>query len=230
MRKDRKAPQGPTEAGEVLFVDVDQEKCRNQRLGNRGHPVIHVVIAVVQCVCVCVFTLYLFCIQGLGLLINLVEYSARNKYCLMEMVMEEGQVPVDTTVLSPPNGDGDGDGSSGPLCAIAALVQVCANPSAPTTPQNKSPCRLRSSMSSRALLCVHPVFHPEGAGRCPGRGADRRPHQGGAETSAGPEWRVAGDGRRDPVGRQRQQRRQQARRRQGEAEGRRGRGAGSQQR
>lgn len=78
-----------------------------------------------MCVCVCVLTLRLCCVQGLGLLINLVEYSARNKYCLMEMVMEEGQVPADTTVLSPPNGDGDGSG--GPLSAIAALVQVRAN-------------------------------------------------------------------------------------------------------
>lgn len=73
----------------------------------------------------CVLTLRLCCVQGLGLLINLVEYSARNKYCLMEMVMEEGPVPGDATVLSPPNGDGDG--SSGPLSAIAALVQVRAN-------------------------------------------------------------------------------------------------------
>lgn len=63
----------------------------------------------------------LCCVQGLGLLINLVEYSARNKYCLMEMVMEAG--PSNATMLSPPNGDGDG--SSGPLSAIAALVQVC---------------------------------------------------------------------------------------------------------
>lgn len=67
-------------------------------------------------------TLRLCCVQGLGLLINLVEYSARNKYCLMEMVMEEGPVPGDATVLSPPNGDGDGDGSSGPLSAIAACL------------------------------------------------------------------------------------------------------------
>lgn len=60
--------------------------------------------------------------QGLGLLINLVEYSARNKYCLMEMEMEGGQGPCNSTVLmSPPHQD---ISSTGPLSAIAALVQV----------------------------------------------------------------------------------------------------------
>ncbi|KAG8008865.1 Wings apart-like protein-like protein [Nibea albiflora] len=59
---------------------------------------------------------------GLGLLINLVEYSARNKYCLMEMEMEGGQGPCNSTVLlNPPHQDVT---SSGPLSAIAALVQL----------------------------------------------------------------------------------------------------------
>lgn len=40
--------------------------------------------------------------------------------------MEEGPVAANTTVLSPPNGDGGG-AVGGPLSAIAALVQVCAN-------------------------------------------------------------------------------------------------------
>lgn len=62
------------------------------------------------------------CVQGLGLLINLVEYSARNRYCLMEMEMEGGQGPCDSTVLlSPQHQDIT---STGPLSAIAALVQV----------------------------------------------------------------------------------------------------------
>uniref|UniRef100_A0A673CHV7 Wings apart-like protein homolog n=1 Tax=Sphaeramia orbicularis TaxID=375764 RepID=A0A673CHV7_9TELE len=61
-------------------------------------------------------------VLGLGLLINLVEYSARNRYCLMEMEMEEGQGPCDSTVLlGPPHQDVCG---TGPLSAIAALVQL----------------------------------------------------------------------------------------------------------
>ncbi|CAJ1081368.1 wings apart-like protein homolog [Xyrichtys novacula] len=61
-------------------------------------------------------------VLGLGLLINLVEYSARNKYCLMEMEMEGGQGPCNSTVLmSPTHQDFS---STGPLSAIAALVQL----------------------------------------------------------------------------------------------------------
>lgn len=63
------------------------------------------------------------CVQGLGLLINLVEYSARNRYCLMEMEMEGGQGPCDSTVLLSPQHQEIT--STGPLSAIAALVQVC---------------------------------------------------------------------------------------------------------
>ncbi|XP_068610520.1 wings apart-like protein homolog [Brachionichthys hirsutus] len=61
-------------------------------------------------------------VLGLGLLINLVEYSARNKYCLMEMEMKEGQGPCDSTVL--PNPQHQVITSTGPLSAIAALVQL----------------------------------------------------------------------------------------------------------
>ncbi|XP_049419207.1 wings apart-like protein homolog [Epinephelus fuscoguttatus] len=61
-------------------------------------------------------------VLGLGLLINLVEYSARNKYCLMEMEMEGGQGPCDSTVLLNPQHQDIT--SSGPLSAIAALVQL----------------------------------------------------------------------------------------------------------
>ncbi|XP_067344320.1 wings apart-like protein homolog isoform X1 [Channa argus] len=61
-------------------------------------------------------------VLGLGLLINLVEYSARNRYSLMEMEMEGGQGPCDSTVLlDPPHQDIT---STGPLSAIAALVQL----------------------------------------------------------------------------------------------------------
>lgn len=66
------------------------------------------------------------CPQGLGLLINLVEYSARNRYCLMEMEMEEGQGPCDSTVLLAPQPQHVA--STGPLSAIAALVQVESPP------------------------------------------------------------------------------------------------------
>uniref|UniRef100_A0A665W350 Wings apart-like protein homolog n=1 Tax=Echeneis naucrates TaxID=173247 RepID=A0A665W350_ECHNA len=59
-------------------------------------------------------------VLGLGLLINLVEYSARNRYCLMEMEMEGGQGPCDSTVLLNPQHQD----STGPLSAIAALVQL----------------------------------------------------------------------------------------------------------
>ncbi|KAF7657945.1 hypothetical protein LDENG_00019180 [Lucifuga dentata] len=59
-------------------------------------------------------------VLGLGLLINLVEYSARNRYCLMEM--EGGQGPCDSTVLlSLQHQDVT---STGSLSAIAALVQL----------------------------------------------------------------------------------------------------------
>lgn len=56
-------------------------------------------------------------VLGLGLLINLVEYSARNKYFLMEMEMEG---PCDATVLINPLQE---LASTGTLSAIAALVQ-----------------------------------------------------------------------------------------------------------
>ncbi|KAF6730742.1 Wings apart-like-like protein [Oryzias melastigma] len=61
-------------------------------------------------------------VLGLGLLINLVEYSARNRYCLMEMEMEGGQGPCDSTVLLAPQPQHIA--SPGPLSAIAALVQL----------------------------------------------------------------------------------------------------------
>ncbi|KAM4526203.1 wings apart-like protein homolog isoform 2-T2 [Fundulus diaphanus] len=65
-------------------------------------------------------------VLGLGLLINLVEYSARNRYFLMEMEMEGGQGPCDFTVLlNEQRQDLSGSGGSGgPLSAIAALVQL----------------------------------------------------------------------------------------------------------
>ena len=58
--------------------------------------------------------------QGLGLLINLVEYSARNRYCLVEMEMEGG-APWES-VLAPTQEELN----TGSLSAIAALVQVGA--------------------------------------------------------------------------------------------------------
>ncbi|XP_076005765.1 wings apart-like protein homolog isoform X2 [Genypterus blacodes] len=61
-------------------------------------------------------------VLGLGLLINLVEYSARNRFCLMDMVMEDGQGPCDSTVLLNPQHEDIT--STGPLSAIAALVQL----------------------------------------------------------------------------------------------------------
>lgn len=42
-----------------------------------------------MCVCVCVRTL----MQGLGLLINLVEYSSRNRHCLVELKVDSGCLP-----------------------------------------------------------------------------------------------------------------------------------------
>ncbi|XP_037133993.1 wings apart-like protein homolog isoform X1 [Syngnathus acus] len=62
-------------------------------------------------------------VLGLGLLINLVEYSARNCYCLTEMETEGGQGPCDSTVLLPPYQQdlviGDGQ-----LSAVVALVRL----------------------------------------------------------------------------------------------------------
>ncbi|MEQ2164318.1 hypothetical protein GOODEAATRI_005452 [Goodea atripinnis] len=63
------------------------------------------------------------CWFGLGLLINLVEYSARNRYFLMEMEMEGGQGPCDSTVMLSEHHQ-DLSSSGGPLSAIAALVQL----------------------------------------------------------------------------------------------------------
>ncbi|KAG7463084.1 hypothetical protein MATL_G00191680 [Megalops atlanticus] len=57
-------------------------------------------------------------VLGLGLLINLVEYSARNRHCLVEMVMDT--LPCDSLCL----GEGEGLKSEGPFSAIAALVQL----------------------------------------------------------------------------------------------------------
>ncbi|KAM4715835.1 wings apart-like protein homolog isoform 2-T2 [Anableps anableps] len=62
-------------------------------------------------------------VLGLGLLINLVEYSARNRYFLMEMEMEGGQGPCDSTVLLSEQ-HRDLSSGGGPLSAIAALVQL----------------------------------------------------------------------------------------------------------
>lgn len=45
----------------------------------------HVVTTV--CVCVCA------CVQGLGLLINLVEYSSRNRHCLVELEVDSSFLP-----------------------------------------------------------------------------------------------------------------------------------------
>ncbi|XP_028990313.1 wings apart-like protein homolog [Betta splendens] len=61
-------------------------------------------------------------VLGLGLLINLVEYSARNRYCLMEMETEGGQGPCDSTVLLSPQHQAIT--STGPMSAIAVLVQL----------------------------------------------------------------------------------------------------------
>ncbi|XP_007565274.1 wings apart-like protein homolog [Poecilia formosa] len=65
-------------------------------------------------------------VLGLGLLINLVEYSARNRYFLMEMEMEGRQGPCDSTVLLGEQHQdlGVGGNGGGPLSAIAALVQL----------------------------------------------------------------------------------------------------------
>lgn len=65
-------------------------------------------------------------VLGLGLLINLVEYSARNRYFLMEMEMEGGQGPCDSTVLLDEQRQdlSSSGGGGGPLSAIAALVQL----------------------------------------------------------------------------------------------------------
>ncbi|KAG5280258.1 hypothetical protein AALO_G00086930 [Alosa alosa] len=57
-------------------------------------------------------------VLGLGLLINLVEYSARNRHCLVEMQMD-GHAPF-TSVLV---GEKEELATDTPLSAIAALVQ-----------------------------------------------------------------------------------------------------------
>ncbi|XP_018605149.2 wings apart-like protein homolog [Scleropages formosus] len=57
-------------------------------------------------------------VLGLGLLINLVEYSARNRHCLVEM-------EVDTETFSYVcQGEGEEPNPVGPLNAISALVQL----------------------------------------------------------------------------------------------------------
>lgn len=99
--------------------------------------------------CVCV-------VQGLGLLINLVEYSARNKHCLMEMEMEGDQGPCDSTVLLNPQLQDLS--SSGPLSAIAALVQVCGGflslyvTVGPSNQSFLSWCRMRTISSSSVMF------------------------------------------------------------------------------
>ncbi|CAL8301616.1 unnamed protein product [Lota lota] len=63
-------------------------------------------------------------VLGLGLLINLVEYSARNKHCLMEMdvEVEVSQGLADLTIL--PNPQPPDTKTTCSLNAIAALVQL----------------------------------------------------------------------------------------------------------
>lgn len=77
--------------------------------------------------------------QGLGLLINLVEYSARNRHCLVDMeyivdesCLEDSLVqpadPAESDAASAPpsTADAHGDGAvkPRPSGALAALVQV----------------------------------------------------------------------------------------------------------
>lgn len=63
-------------------------------------------------------TTFWFFLQGLGLLINLVEYSARNRHCLVEM--EVDTVPFDSICV----GEGEELKTEGSFSAISALVQV----------------------------------------------------------------------------------------------------------
>ncbi|KAL2101955.1 hypothetical protein ACEWY4_003716 [Coilia grayii] len=58
-------------------------------------------------------------VLGLGLLINLVEYSARNRHCLVEMQMD-GHAPFTSVCV----GDKEELSTEAPLSAIAALVQL----------------------------------------------------------------------------------------------------------
>lgn len=76
------------------------------------------------------------CAQGLGLLINLVEYSARNRHCLVEMeldlsyLMETGvHVKTENDVKTEGEEESKTEGEKGPSTlkssnALAALVQV----------------------------------------------------------------------------------------------------------
>ncbi|KAL4640970.1 wings apart-like protein-like [Arapaima gigas] len=57
-------------------------------------------------------------VLGLGLLINLVEYSARNRHCLVEMEVDA------ETFSSTCQGEGEELKTKGPLNAISALVQL----------------------------------------------------------------------------------------------------------
>uniref|UniRef100_A0A8C5GXY4 Wings apart-like protein homolog n=1 Tax=Gouania willdenowi TaxID=441366 RepID=A0A8C5GXY4_GOUWI len=59
-------------------------------------------------------------VLGLGLLINLVEYSARNRFSLMDMEMDTEQ-PYESSVLLSSTNQNAGTGA---LSAIAALVQL----------------------------------------------------------------------------------------------------------
>ncbi|KAK3529375.1 hypothetical protein QTP70_029486 [Hemibagrus guttatus] len=58
-------------------------------------------------------------VLGLGLLINLVEYSARNRHCLVEMEMDGGEL-LDSICVS----DKEELNTEGSLSAIAALVKL----------------------------------------------------------------------------------------------------------
>lgn len=80
----------------------------------------------------CVFVLFLCSArQGLGLLINLVEYSSRNRHCLVDMEYSLDSACLEDSLLQPadpapePEGSaqaqGDQPESSG---ALAALVKV----------------------------------------------------------------------------------------------------------
>ncbi len=95
------------------------------------------------CVSVCVCLIVYSVRQGLGLLINLVEYSSRNRHCLVDMEYSIGDTcledslmqPADTTqpdtaatsASAPPStAETQGDGADKPKSsgALAALVKV----------------------------------------------------------------------------------------------------------
>ncbi len=215
-----------------LFSPVD---VHFKQLSETGSIILFSIDSVLKCWCfwhqdMCRdlwMWLFFICAQGLGLLINLVEYSARNRHYLVDMevdlsylmvtevdVKTENDVKTEGEVESKTDEQNEDktEGEKGPMTAklsnaLAALVQVIVVSAFGLRDGFIWPCRCLSlNLITIGQLFVCVVLSWTGTSSSASWGTDRWHHKWGAQTSGGPEWRVEGNIWRDPVGRLRNQR------------------------